>query len=92
MSRGALCRLLAAGAIGGLALIAVVMFSSAAASLERVSWQASQSEGRILPIAETAAARAGEPKPTLIQHSEGTRHKANLVDSGDGVPGQQWST
>lgn len=38
-----------------------------------------------------AAYSAGDPEPTLIQHSEGTRDKANLVDSGDIVPGRRWS-
>src|SRR6202035_1838820 len=42
-------------------------------------------------IAERAAARAGDPHPSLIQHAEGTRHEANLVDSGDVVPGCRWS-
>jgi hypothetical protein len=46
---------------------------------------------RILRIAETAAERAGDPKPTLIEHSEGARQNANLVDSGDMVLGRQWS-
>src|SRR5262245_11595066 len=49
------------------------------------------SEHRILRIAQRAAARAGDPSPSLIQHSEGTRHDANRVDSGDIVPGRQWS-
>jgi hypothetical protein len=49
------------------------------------------SEHRILRIALTAAARSGDPTPTLIQHSQGTRHNANLVDSGDSVPGSEWS-
>jgi hypothetical protein len=46
---------------------------------------------QILRIALTAAANAGDPKPILIQHSQGTRADANLVDSGDIVPGRQWS-
>lgn len=49
------------------------------------------SESQILRIAEHAAAQAGDPTPTLIQHGEGTRHRANLVASGDRVPGSQWS-
>lgn len=48
------------------------------------------SEHRILRIAKQAAASSGDRRPTLIQHAEGTRHHANLVDSGDGVPGRQW--
>lgn len=49
------------------------------------------SERRILHIALAAAASAGDRHPTLIQHSAGTRHDANLVDSGDIVPGRNWS-
>jgi hypothetical protein len=48
-------------------------------------------ERRILAIALKAAAGAGDSTPTLIQHSEGSRYRANLVDSGDIVPGSQWS-
>lgn len=44
-----------------------------------------------MQIAERAAAQAGDPRPTLIQHSEGTRHEANLVASGDRAPGRRWS-
>jgi len=66
-----------------------------------VAWTASSSpqgstapppaEQRILTIALKAAARLGDPSPVLIQHSAGTRHGANLVASGDGVSGSQWS-
>ena len=49
------------------------------------------SERRILQLAENAAAGNGDRRPTLIQHAEGTRHDANLVDSGEGVPGRAWS-
>jgi hypothetical protein len=48
-------------------------------------------ERRILAIALKAAAAAGDSTPTLIQHSESSRYRANLVDSGDIVPGSQWS-
>jgi hypothetical protein len=49
------------------------------------------SEHEILVIALGAARSAGDPAPTLIQHSEGTRVAANHVDSGDIVPGSDWS-
>jgi hypothetical protein len=42
-------------------------------------------------IARRAAAQAGDPTPALIQHSAGTRHRANIVASGDRVPGKRWS-
>jgi hypothetical protein len=47
------------------------------------------SESRILNIALAAAAQAGDPQPALVQHAAGTRRQANLVDSGDIVPGNQ---
>jgi hypothetical protein len=37
----------------------------------------------ILRVARRAAAQAGDTTPTLIQHSAGTRYKANLVASGE---------
>jgi hypothetical protein len=40
---------------------------------------------------EHCGAGAGDPRPTLIQHSEGSRYRANLVASGDIVPGKAWS-
>jgi hypothetical protein len=48
-------------------------------------------ERRIRKIAQAAAARAGDPHPTLIQHSEGTRFEANRIASGDLVFNWQWS-
>jgi hypothetical protein len=48
-------------------------------------------EAVILRIARAAAAQAGDPSPTLIQHSAGSRARANLIDSGAIVPGRQWS-
>lgn len=48
-------------------------------------------ERRILAIALKTAAAAGDSTPTLIQHSEGSRHQANLIASGDIVGGSQWS-
>jgi hypothetical protein len=45
----------------------------------------------LVQIALVAAKNAGDPRPTLVQYSEGTRRHANLVDSGDIVPGAQRS-
>ena len=84
-------RFLAAAAASGLIAGAVVLSSLAVASPRPARAKPHLTERRILSIAKTAAARAGDPKPLLIQHSEGTRHRANLVDSGDIVPGRQRS-
>jgi WD40-like Beta Propeller Repeat len=75
-----------------LAVVGVVVATSAAStSSHPLLGRPHLSERRILSIAETAARRAGDPTPSLVQHSEGTRHDANLVASGDIVPGQRWS-
>jgi hypothetical protein len=75
-----------------LAVVGVVVATSAAStSSHPLLGRPHLSERRILSIAETAARRAGDPMPSLVQHSEGTRHDANLVASGDIVPGQRWS-
>jgi hypothetical protein len=49
------------------------------------------SERQILRIAFRAAAANDDPRPTLIQHSEGTRCDANRVASGGCVGGSNWS-
>jgi hypothetical protein len=50
------------------------------------------SQGQIASIASQAAAKAGDPSPTSIQYSAvTTRSQANLVDSGDVVPGDNAS-
>jgi hypothetical protein len=49
------------------------------------------SEQKLLAIALRVATGAGDPGPKLIQHSEGAREAANRVDSGDIVPGDEWS-
>ena len=74
-----------------LGTVAVIVVTPSAAHSRSSRDRPQLAQHRILRIAETAAARAGDPQPTLIQHSEGTRHNANLVDSGDVVPGRQWS-
>ena len=49
-------------------------------------------EARLLRIALAAAARAGDPRPTLIQHAAGTHFKTVLVGSeGDTVNDWHWS-
>jgi hypothetical protein len=78
---------LAAGVVAGGALAAAWTASSSAST----SGKPHLTERRILEIALKAAAGAGDPAPTLIQHSAGTRYRANLVDSGDVVVGSQWS-
>lgn len=48
-------------------------------------------ERQILRIALKAAAAAGDPRPILIQHSEGTHSKANQIASGGYFGGNAWS-
>lgn len=92
MSRGVLRRWVAsAGAAGLLTTGGIALASGQSGSSDRVFRRPHLSERRILQLAERAAARAGDRYPILIQHSQGTRHNANLVDSGDVVPGGQWS-
>jgi hypothetical protein len=75
----------------GVVVAAILVVSSATARPARSHQRPHLSERRILDIAKKAAARAGDPRPSLIQHSEGTRHNANLVGMDAGVPGRQWS-
>jgi len=51
----------------------------------------SLNRAQILTIARAAAASAGDPAPTLIQHVEGTRAQLNLAASGAIVPGDEAS-
>lgn len=53
--------------------------------------QAHLSESRILGIAKQAAARDGDPSPSLIQHAESTRFEAVLIGSGDLIFEWNWS-
>jgi hypothetical protein len=80
-------------AISGLsvALGVILASSSATASLNASVSEPRLAERQIIQVAMAAANGAGDRAPTLIQHSEGTREKANLIDSGDIVPGQGWS-
>jgi hypothetical protein len=48
-------------------------------------------EQQILRTALGAATASGDPRPTLIQHTAGTRYAANSISSGDRVPGSAWS-
>ena len=49
------------------------------------------SEQRLVQIAQDAAAHAGDPHPTLIQHAAGTRFEAVRVVSGDLLFEWNWS-
>lgn len=48
-------------------------------------------ERQILRIALKAAVNNGDPRPVLVQHSEGTRCNANRIASGGCVGGSRWS-
>ena len=74
----------------GLMVAGVVAVSSLAAARSR-SDRPHLTESRIVQIAGRAAAAAGDRTPMLIQHSEGTRQRANAIASGDRVPGKRWS-
>ena len=74
----------------GLMVAGVVAVSSLAVARSRPV-RPHLAESRIVQIAEHAAAAAGDRMPTLIQHSEGTRQRANAIASGDRVPGRRWS-
>jgi hypothetical protein len=73
------------------ALGVILASSSATASPNGSVSRPRLTEPQIVGLAMAAANGAGDRGPTLIQHSEGTREKANLIDSGDIVPGEQWS-
>jgi hypothetical protein len=92
MSKGVTRKLLAGAATAGLVTAGGIALASAHSGGSSGAHPKPQlPERRILRIAERAAASAGDRRPTLIQHAQGTRHDANLVDSGDIVPGKQWS-
>lgn len=85
-------RLLGIALAAGMGAVAGVAVSAAARpSAGHGARKPHLSARRILRIAERAASAAGDPRPSLIQHSEGTRRAANRVDSGEIVPGRQWS-
>jgi hypothetical protein len=78
--------LAAAAAVGSVAAGVVALSPLASASSKP-----HLSEAQILRLALGAAAANGDPRPTLIQHSAGTRYAANFVASHDLVPGSAWS-
>ncbi len=84
-------RFVAAVAAAVIAAFAVAVLSSATAGGSASDHKPQLSEHRLLQTALSAATQNGDPHPTLIQHSEGTRRDANLVDSGDVVPGGERS-
>jgi hypothetical protein len=72
--------------------VGVILASSSATASPNASVSRPRlTERQIIQVAMAAANGAGDRAPTLIQHSEGTREKANRIDSGDIVPGQGWS-
>jgi hypothetical protein len=83
--------LVGVGAVGLLAAGGIALASVHSNAPRGRGQEPRLSERRLLRIATSAAARAGDSHPAMIQHSEGTRHDANLVDSGEGVPGREWS-
>jgi hypothetical protein len=80
--------------IAVLLVVATVIVGSSSGTVGRGASRPGEprlSERQILTLALRGAARAGDPHPTLIQHAQATRHKANLIDSGDVVQGNAWS-
>jgi hypothetical protein len=77
------------GVAVGVFLIAAGVF--APLTLAGTAAHPALTEGQLLTIALRAARVAGDPRPALIQHAEGTREQANRIASGSGVPGSAWS-
>src|SRR5262249_49458227 len=90
MNRTAIRTVVIPGVGAGLVVISAVAVSAIAATATNPE-QPRLPARTVLQIAHRASAAAGEPRPTLIQHSQGTRYRANLVAGGDRVPGRQWS-
>lgn len=84
-------KLITIATTAALAAGGVVISASAGASPSVSRSRPYLTERHILRIALAAAAGAGDSTPRLIQHSAGTRYQANLIDSGDLVPGRRWS-
>lgn len=78
-------------ALAAVVVAAAVVAAGAATTTGARASRPRLSEIRLLQISERAAAAAGDPAPTLIQHSQGTRRHAVAVASGDRVPGTAWS-
>lgn len=72
--------LVVAATSGLLAATGVIVASSSATASPNASvGKPRLIERQIIQIAIAAAKNAGDPEPTLIQHSEGTRQRANLI-------------
>lgn len=80
-------RVLAAGA-GASSIIAAVVALSPLASAQS---HPQLTERQLLRLGLSTAAQDGDSRPTLIQHAEGTRSKANQVASGGYFGGPAWS-
>lgn len=74
--------------VAGAAVVAIAVALSQAAA---AGAPPGLTEAQILRIALRAAARSGDPRPTLIQHAAGTRADANRVAYGGPVGGSAWS-
>lgn len=84
-------RYLALAAFVGLVAGCTLAATSLATGGSRPDPNRTRIEREILRIARRAATQAGDPSPTLIQHSVGTRADANHVASGEGGGGGQRS-
>lgn len=78
------------GLVAALGVVAISPSATARGTASRAG-RPHLTERQILRIALRAARSAGDREPRLIQHREGTRERANLVDAGDVVPGHRWS-
>jgi hypothetical protein len=87
MIRGGLQRPVAGAAALGLLVGAAITLSASASA----SPHPQLTEQQILRVALRAAAGAGDPRPTLIQHAEGSRSAANFLASRDLIPSSAWS-
>lgn len=74
------------GALAAVASAAMLVPATGSAARPK----AHLSEHRLLTIALRAAAANGDRRPSLIQHTEATRYRANLIAGGDIVPGNTW--
>lgn len=84
-----------AGCLGvaGVAVVALISVTGggAAASASKHRPRPSLSERKILALAEAAAARDGDSRPTLIRHAAGTHFQAVRISEGDRVFEWNWS-
>ena len=75
-----------ARACGAIAIGAMLLPAAGSAGTSKPSL----SEQLIIGIALNAGAANGDRRPSLIQHVQATRHRANLIAGGDIVPGSNW--